>query len=124
MNIADFTEEQRVALLDLLVLAMYMDGKLASAEETRVQQLLVAMGLSSVYDRNRQFDASVTRVRPYAQSAGAARECITGLAGNFTTPEQQRIVHDILHDLVASDGEVCAEEKRFLHYIGEAFGFY
>ncbi|MEI6727854.1 MAG: hypothetical protein WCN81_16750, partial [Actinomycetes bacterium] len=35
MNLPDFTNEQREALLDLLVLAMYADGHLASAEEAR-----------------------------------------------------------------------------------------
>ena len=42
---------------------MYMDGNLAMAEEARVQDLLAAMGFATDYDRNRQFDESVTRIR-------------------------------------------------------------
>ncbi|EEF63302.1 hypothetical protein [Pedosphaera parvula] len=62
MDITDFTAGQRQALLDLVVLTMYMDGNLASIEAARIQQILTAMGLDSPYDRDKEFDASVTRV--------------------------------------------------------------
>src|SRR4051812_42430046 len=106
MNLGNFSPPQRQALLDLLVLAMYMDGNLARAEEARVEQLLAKMGVESDYDRNRDFDASVTRVRQHSQSADAARACVGRLAQNFTTADQRRNVYDTLSDLTALDGSV------------------
>src|SRR5438445_10833736 len=106
MNVSNFSVPQRQALLDLLVLAMYMDGNLASAEEARVEQLLGAMGVDSDYDRNRDFDAAVTRVRQHSQSAEDARACVARLAGSFTTPEHRRKVYNTLSELTALDGQV------------------
>src|SRR4051812_22088284 len=108
MNITGFTQQQCQSLLDLIVLAMYMDGNLASVEAARVQQLLVAMGFKSDYDRNRQFDISVTRVRQHAETAEAARDFAGKLAGGFTVPEHRQRVYEMLNELVASDGQVSA----------------
>ena len=120
-DISDFTKAQYQALLDLFVLAMYMDGNLARAEAARVQQLLGAMGLASDYDRNREFDAAVTRVRRQPQTAEAGKASAARLAANFTTRAHQQRVYDLLSDLTALDGGVSAEESKFLSALKETF---
>jgi uncharacterized tellurite resistance protein B-like protein len=121
MDITDFTTEQRKALLDLVVLTMYMDGFLASFEAARIQQILTAMGLDSPYDRDREFDASVTRVRPHSENLEAARTCATRLAKLFTTSEQQRRVYDLLCEITESDGDVSPAESKFLSSLKNTF---
>ncbi|MDB6019316.1 MAG: hypothetical protein JWR19_3805 [Pedosphaera sp.] len=121
MNITDFDVTQREALLDLLVLTMYVDGNLASVEETRVKELLLVMGLNTDFDRNRQFDASVTRVRQHSLSPDAARACASRLARNFPTREHRQEVYAILNDLTALDGSVSVEEQKYLATLREAF---
>jgi uncharacterized tellurite resistance protein B-like protein len=121
MNISDFTGAQRQALLDLLVLAMYTDGHLATVEDARVQQLLTAMGFESEYDHQVQFDASVTRVRKHSETRDSALAHATQLAHAFTAPGQRRRVYDLLDDLVGSDSRVSAEENRFLSVIKGVF---
>src|SRR5687768_5260813 len=95
MNLNDFTEAQRQALLDLAMLAMYADGHLAAAEDERIQRLLTAMGFSTDYDRGKHFDASVSRVSRHSATAAAARAHAESLAKTFATREQRRRVHDI-----------------------------
>ena len=51
MNVQVFNEAQQQALLDLLVLAMYADGHLGSAEDDRVRRLLAAQGQTAEYDQ-------------------------------------------------------------------------
>ncbi|MDB6122423.1 MAG: hypothetical protein JWQ71_1416 [Pedosphaera sp.] len=121
INVTDFTKEQRQALLDLLVLAMYMDGSLASAETAHVQELLVAMDLDTDYDRNREFDASVNRVRQHSESIDGARACAGKLAQSFTSREQQKIVMDVLNDLTTSDGKISSRENSFLSVVNDVF---
>jgi hypothetical protein len=121
LGIGDFTAPQNQALLDLFVLAMYMDGNLAQVEEARVQQLLTAMGFETDYDRNREFDASVTRIRRQTQTPAAMKDCAAKLAANFTSQEQQQRVYDFLAELAGLDGRVSAEESKFLISIKEAF---
>ncbi len=114
MNLDDFSEPQRQALLDLVVLAMYMDGNLASSEEVRVEELLAGMGLTDEYERNRVFDASVTRVRQQAGTPEAAQAWAAKLAKNFITPDHRRRVYNALDKVTALDGQVSTEESKFL----------
>jgi uncharacterized tellurite resistance protein B-like protein len=121
MNITDFTQRQRQALLDLLVLAMYADGQLTSAEDARLRQLLSAMGFETNYDRSRQLDAAVTRVRQHAQTAEAARAYTDELSQSFTTREHRQQVCELLDHLLASDNQVAPQEGQFLAVVKEVF---
>jgi uncharacterized tellurite resistance protein B-like protein len=121
MNITDFTQRQRQALLDLLVLAMYADGHLAFGEDAKLRQLLTAMGFETNYDRSRQLDATVTRVRQHAQTAEATRAYTDQLSQSFTTREHRQQVCDLLDDLLASDNQVAPHEGRFLAVVKEVF---
>jgi uncharacterized tellurite resistance protein B-like protein len=121
MNLSDFTKDQRQALLDLLVVTMYVDGNIRAAEESWVEQALTSMGWQTEYDRNREFDAAVTRVRQHTQTADAARDCAVKLAQNFTTLEQRREVFAILNELAATDGQIAPEETNLLAAVKTAF---
>lgn len=121
MNLDDFTDPQREALLDLATLAMYADGHLAAAEDERVHRLLAALGFNADHDRSRHYDASVTRVSRHSQTAASAREYTAGLARSFTAREQRRQVLGILDDLLASDSQVAPKESSYLGIVREAF---
>lgn len=120
MNLNDFTEAERQALLDLAMLAMYADGHLAAAEDERIQRLLTAMGCSTEYDRGKHFDASVSRVSRHSATAAAARTHAESLAKSFATREQRRRVQDILEDVAGSDSKLSAQESGFLTVVREA----
>jgi hypothetical protein len=68
IDLTDFSADQYQALFDLLVLAMYADGHLTTVEDEQLQKLLTAMGHTEESDRQREFDAAVTRMRPFVQS--------------------------------------------------------
>ncbi len=120
MNLKTLNEQQRGALLDLLVLGMYSDGHLAVAEDAEVRQLLGDMGFDADSDRDREIDAAVTRVRKHTSSAESAREYATGLAQAFQVRDQRRQVQERLNDLLASDKKVTAVEKSFAAVVVEA----
>jgi len=44
IDLTGFSTTQKQALFDLLILAMYADGHLSSAEDEQLQKLLAAMG--------------------------------------------------------------------------------
>jgi uncharacterized tellurite resistance protein B-like protein len=121
MDLHEFTTAQKLATLDLLILAMYADGHLATAEDQGVQRLLTAMGFETEYERQREFDASVTRVRQHGETADAARAQAARLARGFTSPEQRRRVYELIGNLVKSDSCVSKEEVRFLAFIRDIF---
>jgi hypothetical protein len=121
MNIDGFSEPQRQGLLDLIVLAMYADGNLALAEASRVDGILTAMGFATAYDRQREFDASVTRVRQRSGSKTGTFMYTAELTRHFTTKEQKRQACDLIEELLSSDNQVAAAETRFLEHIRQEF---
>jgi uncharacterized tellurite resistance protein B-like protein len=119
MNIAGLSAQERQAFLDLLVLAMYADGHLASAEDERIQRTLASFGLETDYDRGKCLDASVTRVRENGSTPEAARRFAASLAGSFASRDSKRTVYHALAELTASDSQVSEEEKGFLSVLRE-----
>ncbi len=117
MSIANFSAEQRQALLDLLVLGMYADRHLALAEDARVHRLLSLMDIGSGSERQRQFDAAVARVREHTETpeAGAAQAVILGQA--FTSRESRNVAYNLLEELMGSDRRISPEEARFLSVV-------
>jgi len=121
MNLVEFTNDQRQALMDLLVLGMYADRNLASAEDACVQKLLASFNFLSDSERDAFSDAAFTRASRHTGSPEAIRDYVKDLAPRFTTFEMRRGVYTKLNDLLTSDGRVTTEESQLLAAVKTAF---
>jgi hypothetical protein len=122
MNITGFSEPEKSALLDLLVLGMYADGHLAAVEDARIQRLLDAMSLTSDHAKQKAVDASVTKASRLGSSPASVRSAVAELAKAFSNPDARRLACSALDDLLASDNQVADREKEFLAFVREVFG--
>jgi len=114
IDVSNFTAAQRQALFDLLILAMYADGHLSSAEDDGLQKLLAAMGFADDIARQREFDAAVTRIRPNIQSIYKAKELALGLADEFTDRPQQKQVFAAVEQIMTFDNNISTWENTLL----------
>jgi nicotinamide mononucleotide adenylyltransferase len=114
INLTDFLADQYQALFDLLVLAMYADGHLTTVEDEQLQKLLTAMGHTEESDRQREFDAAVTRMRPFVQSIQKAKDQALLLAEAFTSRSQQKQVYAVVQQIMISDTNVSSWETTLL----------
>jgi hypothetical protein len=121
MNLANFTDQHKQALLDLLVAGMYADGRLASAEDQRLEQLLGTIKFPSQSARDQFLNASITRVRSRAGSPASVRTLVAEIAKGFSTPDLRRQACDALASLLASDKEVAEKENQLLAVVKEEF---
>jgi nicotinamide mononucleotide adenylyltransferase len=121
IGLTGFTTAQQRALLELLVLAMYADGHLTTIEDEQLQKLLTAFGHTEEFDRQREFDAAVTRMRPFAQSIQKAKEQALLLADAFTTRSQQKQVYGAVQQIMTSDQHVSSWESTLLSELGLKF---
>ena len=121
IGLTGFTTAQQRALLELLVLAMYADGHLTTIEDEQLQKLLTAFGHTEEFDRQREFDAAVTRMRPFAQSIQKAKEQALLLADAFTTRSQQKQVYGAVQQIMTSDRHVSSWESTLLSELGLKF---
>ena len=110
----DFSALQKLALFDLLILAMYADGHLSTVEDELLQQLLVAMGHKEEMDRQREFDAAVTRIRPFVQSIQKAKGQALLLASAFSVRSQQKKVYAAVQQMMTADKHVSSWESTLL----------
>jgi uncharacterized tellurite resistance protein B-like protein len=121
MDLQKLTVDERNALLDALVLAMYSDGHLARTEDARIEKFLGAMGFAAKFERDREFDAAVTRVRAHADNATAAREVTNNLTAALSKRGDRDTVIKALTELIGSDSRVSAEETKFLEMVKASF---
>jgi uncharacterized tellurite resistance protein B-like protein len=120
MKIKDLSQAQRRALMDLLVVGMYADHNLSSAEDVCVQRLLEQFEIASDYERQQFSDASFTRASRHTGSPEGIRIFVGQLAANFSKGTQRQGVYDLLSDLLTSDGRVTSEESQLLAALREA----
>ena len=114
IDLTGFSAAQQRALFDLLILAMYADGHLTTAEDEQLQKVLAAMGFTDEIDREREFDAAVTRIRPSIQSIYKAKELALGLADAFTDRKQQKQVLEAVEQIMTADNNVSTWENTLL----------
>jgi len=114
IDLTDFSDYQQRALFDLLILAMYADGHLTTFEDEQLQKLLAAMGFIEEIDRQREFDAAVTRIRPVVQSIHKAKEQAILLADAFTLRTQQQQVYEAVEQIMTFDNHVSSWENTLL----------
>ena len=113
-ELTDFSTSQQQALFDLLVLATYADGHLTTVEDGQLQELLMAMGFTEESDRQREFDAAVTRMRPAIQTIWKAKEQALLLANSFTARNQQKQVFAAVEQMMGADQHVSSWENTLL----------
>ena len=115
MEISKLTLQQQGALLEILILAMYADGRLDLEEDARLNRVLTAMGVETEYDRDRVLDDCITRLRQFSQSPQSARNHAVQLAQTFTDPEQRRGLYQLIEQQVNRDNSVVPNEHEFLN---------
>ena len=119
MNTKGFSDEQKAALTDLLVLGMYQDRHLASAENEQVKRLLASFEFPSDYAQQQFVDAAFARVNKHPQTEEAIRSSVFECAAKFETEAHRRKAFGTLAELLASDNNVTGDENRFIAIVRE-----
>ena len=97
------------------------DIPLVTVEDGQLQELLVAMGIAEKSDRQHEFDAAVTRMRPAVQTIWKAKEQALLLANSFTARNQQKQVFAAIEQMMAADLHVSSWENTLLRELRMKF---
>ncbi len=108
MNLSDLQEQERVALVALVVQLMRLDGVSSDDELDELRALGVEMG-------PRAFDHAYTRAREDVASQAAA---IDYARAAVQRPEARELVYTVLADMASADGLDDAE-RGFLAAVRE-----
>jgi DUF4097 and DUF4098 domain-containing protein YvlB len=113
-DLTGFSTAQQRTYFDLLILALYADGHLTTFEDEQLQKVLAGMGFTEEIDRQREFDAAVTRIRPSLKSIQTAKDRALLLADAFTTRALQKRVFEAVEQIMTFDQHVSTWESTLL----------
>ena len=121
MDLTGFTDQQKQALVDLLVLGMYADGNLDLIEDEKVRKMLDTIQFSSDSTRQNFIDASFARARKHGGSPESTRNYVAEIARHFSTPALRRQIYTALEDSLTSDRKMADKECELLLVVSEEF---
>jgi len=121
MDLTGFTDQQKQALVDLLVLGMYADGNLDLIEDEKVRKMLDTIQFSSDSTRQYFIDASFARARKHGGSPESTRNYVAEIARHFSTPALRRQIYTALEDSLTSDRKMADKECELLLVVSEEF---
>jgi hypothetical protein len=121
MDLFDFTEDEKLALLELLILGMYSDAHLALKEDEKVQVVLDTFGFATKKERYECVDAAVTRVRQHVDRFEDARDYAMDLIGRFSSAERRKQAYEALEEMFRSCPKVNEDQKKFLAALQRVF---
>jgi hypothetical protein len=121
MSITEFTDQQKQAVVDLLVLGMYADGNLDLIEDEKARRVLDSIQFKSDSARQYFLDASFARARKHGASAKTTRSYISEIAKSYPTPAMRRQVYTALEDSLTSDRQMAEKECELLLIVSEEF---
>lgn len=121
MNLIKYTDKQKRALVDLLVLGMYADGNLDLIEDEIARKILDTIKFPAESDRQYFLDESFTRARKNWGTPEATRAFVTGLAKLFPKPEMRKEIYWTLEKSLGSDNNIADKEKQMLKLVTEEF---
>ncbi|HEY3760485.1 MAG TPA: hypothetical protein VGN23_01940 [Verrucomicrobiae bacterium] len=121
MPTTDFTDDQKKALVDLLVLGMYADGNLDLIEDEKARRVLDSINFGSDSSRQYFLDASFARARKNNGSLETTRKYIGDIAKKFETPALRRSAYGTLEDSLSSDRKIADGETKLLVVVSEEF---
>jgi hypothetical protein len=117
MELLELTDEQKEAMTDLLVLAMYSDRHIASAEDERIKRLVESLGIGSGYACQQFIDASFARVHRNSSNSEERRHFVLQMAQRFHSEPLRDLALSTLESLLVSDHVVTGAETDFLSLV-------
>ena len=115
-----FTQQQREALLDLLLLGMYADNMLSMAENQFLDDEMEELVWDSPTSPSAYLSAAIHRVRTAEEDIEKRNALLQSIKERFGDVHGKQGALLVLKDLLASDG-TAEQEQKFLTEIQQIF---
>lgn len=108
------TQQSREAIIELLLLSLYVDNHLSLAEDSALENALLSLGWESEKPKDICILNAFARARRASASAEATESYIAERAAVIEKDGQQTKALEWLGKVLAADG-LAQPEERFLH---------
>lgn len=114
-------QQQREAMIDLLIWTMYADKLLALPENDRIDRLTEEMEWDSPTSPTQYLKISIAKIRDVFNDDEKAAAEMNSIYERLGTEEMRRDAYVACRDLAKADGEVASEEMNFLNTVKQRF---
>ncbi|MCS6782677.1 MAG: hypothetical protein RMI89_04205 [Gloeomargarita sp. SKYBB_i_bin120] len=114
-------QPQREALLDLLLLGMYVDNRLSVAETDVLNAQLLDMPWESGMALSLYVQSNMPKIRTAYENLGARLQLLQSIRDRLATPAARQDAYQKLQEFLAVDG-VAPREKEFLTQVRMVLG--
>lgn len=115
-------QSQREALLDLLVLGMFIDRHVANAEGQFIREQALGLEWEAVRSMESFIDASMRRARDVMGSENATGAYLEDIALRLATDEAKQKALQVCEELMTADGQLAEREQELLTQVKEQLG--
>lgn len=117
MKLTELDDIRKQSFVALLIMAMYADAHLALAENNRLKQALLQLGVEDEYSQETWIRETLTLVRRRTPTPEERTVFLSEIAANLR-PVRARALH-VLEELLTSDGAVTDRECDFVNEVRE-----
>ena len=114
---ASAAQQEREALVDLMVWTMFVDRHVARAEQGFINERAGNLPWEGAYSLEVFVDASIRRIRDTLGSETAEEAYLEDIQGRLGSPEACRRACDACADLAKVDGDLAPAEAAHLERI-------
>ncbi len=114
------TQQQREALIELLLLAIYTDAHISLTEEEALERAVTEQGWDSPYPKSLFLGKAAAAARAASESEVATTAFINERAAFFNSEPVQAVAYSIVHQVLSPDG-IADSEHAFLSLLSQAF---
>lgn len=114
-------QEQREAMIDLLIWTMYADNVLTLTESDRIDEITEEMQWDSPTPPRQYLNVSVARVREANDNPSKADDLLQDISNRLGSREMRLQTYEACKELAQVDGQVADQETRFLTWVEEHF---
>jgi len=116
----DWTQEQREAFLDLLLLGMYADGKLSIQEMETLNQNVQTLTAETGVSWEAYISSALHKIRSVEGDAELRYELIQNIRGRLGDAMKRNLAAQELKELLTADGKE-EQEQAFLDDVNALF---
>ena len=118
----ELNQDQREAIVDLLLLAMYADNKLTFKEDEFFKAETHRFAWDSVLTLDNYIDDATVKVRNALQAAMDRKEFLASIAARLSDPNVRDRALELCERLLICDEEGRDQEVVFFREISDALG--
>ena len=117
----DVTQTQREALIDLIVWAMYVDGRIDYEENEQIDEVIDQLSTATLPIRSYLYTA-IAKIRDAWNDPDRAERILSDIDTRLGTDAIRRIAYALCESVTRADDQLIGPELAFLERVRHQFG--